>query len=186
MTGLWGPFMQRDLPYSEDIQVDWERVEALMFILAWNMEESCKCQMENKGIWNLLPHSWAGPFVGVTPNSFEAPSRSLSGRLDFVPKPQDPYNITGTWMRVICFLDYNEFHEFNFSCDPLGSGYARPPLKAVEETMYIVMELQVHFIEPLQPQENLPVVRVKGSAFLAKPQSGLNSRSRVNGASFES
>jgi hypothetical protein len=27
----------------------------------------------------------------------------------------DPYGVTGTWMRIVCFLDYNDLYAFNFS-----------------------------------------------------------------------
>ena len=137
---LWGPFMD-----DGSHRVDWEKVEAIMVVLGFNMS---LFHMRSDG---RFPYVWEEPFLGAAPNSFHspppviepkqntkdedpssevrqavrrhtsrrpyglsgqaAPESSLEPSLDSL----DPYGVTGTWMRVVCFLDYNDLYQFNFS-----------------------------------------------------------------------
>lgn len=118
---LWGPFTD-----DGSQRVDWEKVEAIMIVLGFNLN---KFSERSDGRWGKI---WDQPFVGATPNSYlsRAPTepaepeesesagdpamqhiRTLALSLD----AQDPYGISGTWMRVVCFLDYNDLYAFNFS-----------------------------------------------------------------------
>jgi hypothetical protein len=119
-ASLWGPFRN---DYSQ--RVDWEKVEAVMIVLGFNLN---KFTERSDGRW---PRVWDKPFIGASPNSYlslppaaappakdeleqdaaMAKTRSLAAALD----AQDPYGVTGTWMRVVCFLDYNDLYAFNFS-----------------------------------------------------------------------
>jgi hypothetical protein len=86
---LWGPFLDDGSQY-----VDWEKVEAIMVVLGHNLQIFSD---RTNGIFETI---WTHPFAGATPNSYRSPP---------LPSPQnpldsacleDPYNVTGTWMRV--------------------------------------------------------------------------------------
>lgn len=113
---LWGPFLN-----DGSQKVDWEKVEAIMIVLGFNLN---KFTERSDGRW---PRVWDKPFVGATPNSYisaapiSGPTKDLDGdmlkirELALSLDAQDPYSISGTWMRVVCFLDYNDLYAFNFS-----------------------------------------------------------------------
>lgn len=86
---LWGPF----LPDGK-ASVDWEKMEAVMIVLNHNMQEF---SANTNGILSIL---WSDPWHGCFPGSYEG--LPLKNRT--VPRPsmkfEDPYNITGSWMRV--------------------------------------------------------------------------------------
>lgn len=93
---LWGPFMEDG---SE--KVDWERVEAIMVVLGHNLQ---LLTTRTSGIFKYI---WAKPFAGAVPNSYRSPSNphgeagdgSRDNR-DPALDAMDPYNVTGTYMRV--------------------------------------------------------------------------------------
>lgn len=99
----WGPFMdegpgpigsegnrdgQDGVP--ED-RVDWEKVEAIMIVLWFNMT--------SKGLDQLpvFQQFWGVPFAGCWPNSYiPLPANRRVTDLEL----EDPYDVTGTWVRV--------------------------------------------------------------------------------------
>jgi hypothetical protein len=86
---LWGPFKP-----DGEATVDWEKVEAIMIILGHNL----KCFDDQTG--RRLKPLWNTPWAGAQPDSFQS-----VGLIDpKTPLPpvneSDPYNITGSWMRV--------------------------------------------------------------------------------------
>jgi hypothetical protein len=86
---LWGPFMDDGSQY-----VDWEKVEAIMVVLGHNIQVFSD---KTNGAFDPI---WIEAFSGATADSFSLPpfpviERPLSS-LDL----KDPYNVTGTWMRV--------------------------------------------------------------------------------------
>lgn len=97
----WGPFMDQGPEGSDPNEdgprdqpgdrVDWEKVEAIMIVLWHNMK--------TKGLDRLpvFSHFWGRPFGGCWQNSYvpEPRDRDVTG-LDL----QDPYDVTGTWLRV--------------------------------------------------------------------------------------
>jgi hypothetical protein len=135
---LWGPF--RD---DGSHRVDWEKLEAIMIVLGWNLKEFTK---RSDG---RFPMIWDEPFVGATPQSFVSPfpgalyPRVASHKGEIEPEllrirevsahlnALDPYGVTGTWMRVVCFLDFNDLYAFNFS-PGLRAGDQRPPIDTEE------------------------------------------------------
>ncbi|EMC91520.1 hypothetical protein BAUCODRAFT_27821 [Baudoinia panamericana UAMH 10762] len=146
---LWGPFMD-----DGSHRIDWERVEAIMIVLGYNLN---KFTERSDGRW---PRVWHKPFVGATPNSYlslppsAAPEkddmdeemiriRSLAASLD----AQDPYGVSGTWMRVVCFLDYNDLYAFNFS-SRIPDDEPRAPIDTDEGIIDLAETLQVTKIEP--------------------------------------
>ena len=113
---LWGPFMDDGTQ-----NVDWEKVEAVMIVLGFNLSKFT----EQSG--GHFPHMWNTPFVGATPKSYTppppitGPTKDLEEEISIFRELEpsidslDPYGVTGTWMRVVCFLDYNDLYAFNFS-----------------------------------------------------------------------
>ncbi|KAF3913673.1 hypothetical protein AA313_de0200357 [Arthrobotrys entomopaga] len=86
---LWGPFRA-----DGSGRVDWEKMEAIMIVLAYNMN----VLVEEADI--SFAAIWAVKFRGAMPYSGPHIKHSL---LDQVPLPletQDPYGVTGTWLRV--------------------------------------------------------------------------------------
>lgn len=127
LSSLWGPFME-----DGSHRTDWEKLEAIMCVLGYNLN---KFTIRSQG---RFPYIWSIPWVGATPQSFVSPPPpeisdarlasfdelmaelhgGESSRLIKQPDPAlealDPYGVTGTWMRVVCFLDYNDLYHFNF------------------------------------------------------------------------
>jgi hypothetical protein len=80
----WGPFMN-----DGSDRVDWEKVEAILIVLGNNIRHK---------LLNSRPFrdTWESPFSGSWPNSYvPTPGRQLSS-LDL----EDPYGVSGTWLRV--------------------------------------------------------------------------------------
>lgn len=143
---LWGPF--RD---DGTQRVDWEKVEAIMIVLGFNLR---KFTERSDG---RFPMIWDEPFVGATPNSYISPPpytgpkeeldkdlvkiRELALGLD----AQDPYGVTGTWMRVVCFLDFNDLYAFNFA-PGLRAVEERPPIDTEEGMLGVEEIVRVNLI----------------------------------------
>lgn len=79
---------QLGLPYD---RVDWEKVEAIMIVLWHNIKL--------KGLERLpvFQHFWQVPFAGCWPNSYIPMPRDREVRNIEL---EDPYDITGTWLRA--------------------------------------------------------------------------------------
>jgi hypothetical protein len=113
---LWGPFMDDGTQ-----RVDWEKIEAIMLVLGFNLN---KFSERSRGRFEKV---WDEAFVGATPGSYtslapiDGPTKDLDDEISVIRELQptiddlDPYGVTGTWMRVVCFLDYNDLYAFNFS-----------------------------------------------------------------------
>ena len=113
---LWGPFMD-----DGSQNVDWEKVEAVMLVLGFNLNKFS----DRSG--GRFPRLWDTPFEGATPCSYisdppiKGPTKDMDHEISIIRELQpsidtlDPYGVTGTWMRIVCFLDYNDLYAFNFS-----------------------------------------------------------------------
>ena len=173
-ASLWGPFTD-----DGTMEVDWEKLESIMIILNHNMKRYYTRYSEpGDGV-----PPWGQPFVGANPYSYHPePSASLNE----IPAPldsQDPYNVTGTWMRVVCFLDYTELYAFNFSEDQPPDGQPRPPLNTEEATRLITMTIKVTKIGPPEEDDgqDLPVVYFKGISSSLRPSWDPNANSSIKG-----
>lgn len=86
---LWGPYE------DHHAKVDWERLEAIMVVLGHNL------RMFTENTHGIFKPLWSVPWHGSSPDSF---SPLTLGKLREQPAPpmdaMDPYNISGTWMRV--------------------------------------------------------------------------------------
>jgi len=145
---LWGPF-QNDGSHM----VDWERMEAIMIVIGFNLN---RFTHRSDG---RFPSVWKDPWNGATPNSYHAlepkeqekdvveeqvmRTRELQLALD----AQDPYGVSGTWMRIVCFLDYNDLYAFNFS-EQIPDDQLREPIDYDEAIRLIRLKLHVTHIEP--------------------------------------
>ena len=70
---------------------------------------------------------WKDTWSGASPNSYKSLPRMAGAvkepdeemykirELALALDAQDPYGVSGSWMRVVCFLDYNDLYAFNFS-----------------------------------------------------------------------
>lgn len=92
------------------------------------------------------PDEWNRPFYGTAAHSFR-PRSQFANVISLLPRREtrltrsDPYNVTGTWMRVVCFLDYSDLYNFNFTGDQPEPGEARRPIETEEATRMIVLSL---------------------------------------------
>ncbi|KAJ9657320.1 hypothetical protein H2201_008224 [Coniosporium apollinis] len=172
---FWGPFVDDG---SE--RVDWEMLESIMVVLGYNLG------MFSERTRGLFGPVWDKPFEGAVPGSFVPPAKDepfcskhtrhdsgLAEAPTLTKEPslsldaRDPYGITGTWRRVVCFLDYNDFYRFNFSDSrPLPLSTSRPPITTQEAIRLITLKLHVTKIEPPQPHtpNSLPTVHFKGTS----------------------
>lgn len=171
---LWGPFKNDG---SQD--VDWEKLEAIMVILNYNMRLSSEAHHVFEGMMNVQDK----PFVGASPHSFISPSSDVPMEPALPLEARDPYNVTGTWMRVVCFLDYAELYDFNFDGDPVPDDQPRHPIDTSEAIRLITMKIQVSKIE--QPGEEdgqrLPVVHFIGHSSSMRPSFDPNANSKIKG-----
>ena len=166
-TTLWGPFQD-----TSPLKVDWEKLEAVMLILDHNLKHfSSQIDLNVPGeVWpsSRVPN-WTVPFMGASPGSYvpqtplsaletsitssshHSASDNASSALPNEPAipldASDPYGVTGTWARIVCFLDYNELYDFNFSNRPPNTGFPRPPLDTGEAIRLITMRIRVTSIE---------------------------------------
>jgi len=92
---MWGPF----LPDGK-ATVDWEKMEAAMIVLGHNLREF------NKSTDGIFKSVWTSPWLGTSPGSFNPLSLMELPEPLPPPKPEDPYNIEGTWIRVRGFSLY--------------------------------------------------------------------------------
>lgn len=174
---FWGPFLDDGLQ-----TVDWEKMEAVMIMLDFNLRRFTQAHRQLQGLANLPDK----PFIGATPYSFISPPQSAIMEPSVPLEAQDPYNITGTWMRIVCFLDYQELYAFNFSSDEPEQGQPRKPIDTEEATRLINMIIRVTKIEP--PGENdgkgLPVVHFAGKSSAITPLYDPNANSKIKGRTF--
>jgi len=171
---LWGPF-QRDGSHD----VDWEKVEAIMILLNHNMRKST----ENHHVFEGMIDLQDKPFVGASPHSFISPLSSVPMEPALPLEAQDPYNVTGTWMRVVCFLDYAQLYDFNFDGDILPDDQPRHSIDADEAIRLITMKIHVTKVE--QPGEEdgqrLPVVHFQGHSSSFQPSFDPSANSKIKG-----
>ncbi|KAM7222780.1 hypothetical protein V8F06_001967 [Rhypophila decipiens] len=150
----WGPFLN-----DGSWRVDWEKVEAILLVIEANLR---KKRLDR---WPLVWALWMKPFAGSWPGSYW-PWGTESGQ-EKAKSREDPYGVTGTWFRVVCFIDYNDFFHYNFPVgDAIPDNVPRPLLNVGEATRIIVMKISVTKIE--DPGEgdhpDYPVVTFSGKS----------------------
>ncbi|EEY18307.1 conserved hypothetical protein [Verticillium alfalfae VaMs.102] len=132
------------------------------------------------GSWDIpFAGSWPGSWLGgpgrkaapPPPLSLPSPSATKMPRSSSTSSAglEDPYGVGGTWLRVVCFIDYNDFFAYNFPAEPetaLAPGEPRAPLEVEEATRLIIVKIRVVGIEPPGEADGqaLPVVRFEGTS----------------------
>ena len=166
---FWGPF--RD---DGSAQVDWEMMESIMIVLGFNLK---RFHLRTHG---RFPLWWNLPFDGAHPRSFaDSPMKPVLEDADTEVEPseeereenlkrklaaKDPYGVTGIWMRVVSFLDYDDLFAYNFMGPDPGRGQPREPNTSDEAIRLLSMRIHVAKIEPPGPHDGqaLPVVHFAG------------------------
>lgn len=172
----WGPFRADGSGH-----VDWEKIEAVIIVLRYNIM--------TRGLFKfpILAKIWDSPFAGAWPESYVTIRRDAAfpaqepGPLDL----QDPFGVTGTWMRVVCFLDYSDFFRFNFPEDAyIPPDRPRSPLDEEEEVRLIIMKLTVKRIEPPGEDEHpdYPIVHFDGVSYALDNPWDANANSDLRGS----
>lgn len=170
---FWGPFMDDG---SQD--VDWEKLEAIMIVLGHNIAHFAPPYEMHEELFT----GWDIPFKGATPYSWVSPPYRIPEEPPIPLRDQDPYNVSGTWMRIVCFLDYTELFSFNFSSQH-DNQQPRPPLDTEEAFRLIVCKLNVTKIEEPGKDEgkDLPVVWFEGKSSSLRPSWDPNANSKIRG-----
>ncbi|KAF2442347.1 hypothetical protein P171DRAFT_392136 [Karstenula rhodostoma CBS 690.94] len=174
----WGPF--RD---DGSMRVDWEMVESLMVVLCYN-SGLCGRQF----IHRFRP-PWTQPLEGVLPardRILPAYPPKLYAQPEIPLSLRDPYNVSGVWSRIVCFLDYNDLYQYNFNAEAMKvpADQPRDPIHTEEAIRHIVMDLKV--TEVLAPSEfdnqALPVVKFTGTSRSVDLYGDPNANSKLRGS----
>lgn len=172
---MWGPFLDDGLA-----TVDWEKMEAIMIVLDYNTKLATAEHKDYQGCLEIQNE----PFSGVTPNSYIPTPTAVPMQPTLPLEAQDPYNITGCWMRIVCFLDYAELYDFNFTSDDRPEeGQPRRPIDTQEAIRLITMKLQVTKIAAPGEEDGqgLPVVHFRGTSASNRPHWDPNANSKIKG-----
>ncbi|KAK3318311.1 F-box domain-containing protein [Apodospora peruviana] len=181
----WGPFMN-----DGTFHVDWEKIEAISLVLRENIRgKGFDAFPLFSNLWNTpFGGSWSGSYLPWPPNNDvttcggifeeeEGDDQASGGSADEdedgesetadenALRLKDPYGVTGTWLRIVCFLDYNDFFYYNFPTDDqLPGNVPRPVLDVGEATRLIMMKLNVtKIVEPGEDDhKDHPVVFFEG------------------------
>lgn len=172
-SNFWGPFMD-----DHSQRVDWEKVQAILIDLNYNLQVLSD---RTDGQFSLL---WDKPFEGLTQDSFS--SRPLPC-LKQAPTPldaEDPYGVTGTWMRIVCFLDYTHLFTFNFESEMIPADQEREPICTEEAIRLIFLKLRVTSVEPAgeDDMQGTVVTHFTGSSRSMHMSWDPNANSRIRGS----
>ena len=173
---MWGPFMN-----DGSGRVDWEKVQAILVDLGYNLRI-----FSERTQGQIVPF-WDRAFFGLAPDSFVSHSL-LDNPTPHTPlELQDPYGVTGTWMRIVCFLDYNDLFSFNFEAERIPADQERGPIATREAFRLIFLKLRVTKIDPPEEHENvhpsMPVVHFAGTSRSMHMSWDPNANSKIRGTS---
>lgn len=87
---IWGPYLG-----DGSLYVDWEKVEAIMVIIGHNLRMFS--ERTRNGIYESI---WSKPFAAAVPDSYVSLPVPRIDEITPPPDAQDPFNVTGTYMRV--------------------------------------------------------------------------------------
>jgi hypothetical protein len=176
---FWGPF--RD---DGSGAIDWEKLQCIMILLGHNLRTFVE---RTHGHFDTRLEM---PFFDLAPNSFaptkSCPSHPHSATQVREPIPpladQDPYGVTGTWRRVVCFLDYTDLYAFNF--EPLlPDDQEHEPIDTQEAIRLITLKIRVSAIEDAGPDDmpGTKVVHFVGISRSMHTSWDPNANSRIRG-----
>ncbi len=211
-SNMWGPFLD-----DSSGRIDWEKVQAIMLDIAYNhrlyaerrglmgtdtlgLPDSLRLRIDDldrvrnvSSTTRSLLNPWEVPFEGIAENSYV--SSELVGKVKPSQFPEidslDPYGVTGTWMRIVCFLDYNDLYRYNFERPSnVPDDQEREPISEREAFRLIKLQLQATAVEEQDGVDFrtgrplLPLVRFSGtsrSTFMAWDP---NANSRIRGTYY--
>jgi len=87
---IWGPYLN-----DGSLSVDWEKVEAIMVVIGHNLR--MLSERTRNGIYESI---WSKPFATAVPDSYVSLSVPRIDETTPPPDAMDPFNVTGTYMRV--------------------------------------------------------------------------------------
>ncbi|CAO2658393.1 Nn.00g061160.m01.CDS01 [Neocucurbitaria sp. VM-36] len=174
----WGPFQD-----DGSMRVDWEMIESIMIVLGYNSGLCCR-----RFLTRFRP-PWTEPLEGVIPERSkilpEYPPKLLM-EPDIPLQLKDPYNVSGIWSRIVCFLDYNDLFNFNFSPEAMkvSSDELRETITTEEAIRHIMMDLQVTEVHAPGQFDNssLPVVHFTGKSKSVDAAWDPNANSKLRGS----
>ncbi|KAF2260667.1 hypothetical protein CC78DRAFT_536252 [Lojkania enalia] len=169
----WGPY--RD---DGSMRVDWEMMESIMIVIGYNSGTCCR------RFAPAFTPLWSEPFEGIVRERIVDDYPPILPMEPDIPLDlKDPYNISGIYLRIVCFLDYNDLYSFNFSSPHIPSDQPREPINTDEAIRYIMMRLQVTKVEPAGRFNNqkLPVVHFTGTCRSVDASWDPNANSKIKG-----
>jgi hypothetical protein len=173
----WGPFL------DDGVSVDWEKMEAILLVLGTNIRSKGLERFPIfwlfwgkpfAGCWGSSYIPWSrdmeqqGKGKGKDKDKDKTPEDDDNNNNDDDeerPKPQDPaaqssrhadpYGVSGSWLRVVSFLDYSDFFSFNFPLvDRVPRDVPRAPLDAGQATRLILMRVRATRVCPPGPDDH--------------------------------
>jgi hypothetical protein len=184
--------------------VDWEKVEAIMVVLAGNLDR--RRRFEVGGVFG------GEPFQGCWPGSYIAPSQVEREKCEHCSQcehhlayrggeneendseteqekreqeerdAKDPFGVSGTWLRVVSFMDWTDLHSYNFPHAVLPYRFHKAQIFDRQETRLIVMSVKVARVEgSLEAGNGSPVVHFKGTSRSLLEALDLNAHSEIKG-----
>ncbi|KKY28417.1 putative f-box domain-containing protein [Phaeomoniella chlamydospora] len=164
----WGPFMD-----DGSLRPDWEKLQVIMIDLCYNLRIFTRRPRRISTAGPTLDdksHIWNRPFFGVSSDSYKSASipGSITVPQDLPLLSQDPYGVTGTWMRIVCFLDYNDLYAFNFETEIIPDDVEREPLHTREAFRLIKLSIRVTSVESGSSDPSAdptkPIVHFRGTS----------------------
>ncbi|KAL9594896.1 MAG: hypothetical protein Q9219_006773 [cf. Caloplaca sp. 3 TL-2023] len=163
-SNLPGPFLDDGLT-----TVDWEMLEAIQGVLGpfltpllgYNRTQYINDTGNIEIGFRVLAFTGAGSNTCVLP---------LTKTLEMTDETQNPYNITGTWIRIFSHIpdeDIVTYSDLNVRAAPYlepGDYYLRAPLCTEEKCFLAKMELHVTIVEHSEFSEccNFPIAHFEG------------------------
>ncbi|KAF2713940.1 hypothetical protein K504DRAFT_462407 [Pleomassaria siparia CBS 279.74] len=169
----WGPFRE-----DGSMRVDWEMIESIMIVLAYNSNMCCRRNMPR------FQPIWSDPFEGVVKHGTQTEYKMTILKEPEIPiEMKDPYNISGLWSRIVCFMDYNDLYAFNFASRQVSPDEPRAPINTEEAIRHILMRLQITKLEPPGPFDNpnLPIAHFTGKSRSVDVSWDPNANSKIRG-----
>jgi hypothetical protein len=175
---FWGPFLD-----NGSGNVDWEKLQCIMVLLGHNLRTFAERTHGHFGTHREKA------FLGTAPNSFTStpscPSHAAMMVKELTPPlaARDPYGVTGTWRRIVCFLDYTDLYSFNFE-QLLPEEQEHEPIDTQEAIRLITLKIRVSAIEGPGPDDaqDMPVVHFTGTSRSMHTSWDPNANSKIRGS----
>ncbi len=181
----WGPFLD-----DGTCSIDWEKVQCIMTVLLYNLRALNERSTYHQRGSRQWPERRNNPFDGTAPYSFvpiptPCPAHEAAKVKEPVPDlaAEDPYGVTGTWRRIVCFLDYTDLYAFNFEGARLPLPEERPPIDTQEAIRIITLKIRVTAVSPPGEDDHpdWPVVSFNGTSRSMHTSWDPNANSKIRG-----